>query len=79
MIMSMSCFQIRSTIEEYNAKGVPVAAMIIEPIQAEGGDNYASPQFFVDLQAVLKEVRYTDIQYTDIQYDFPKWTTHVTG
>jgi len=48
--------QIRETIEQYNAKGKHVAGMIIEPIQGEGGDNYASAQFFVDLQATLKEV-----------------------
>ncbi|KAK2160754.1 hypothetical protein LSH36_127g08000 [Paralvinella palmiformis] len=47
--------QIRETIEQYNAKGKHVAGMIIEPIQGEGGDNYASAQFFVDLQATLKE------------------------
>jgi len=48
------CIQkVRRTIEEYNATGRPVAGMIIEPIQGEGGDNYASPQFFVDLQATL--------------------------
>ncbi|KAJ1658253.1 4-aminobutyrate transaminase, partial [Dispira simplex] len=25
---------------------IPVATMVIEPIQSEGGDNYASPTFF---------------------------------
>ena len=27
-------------------KGIPIAGIIIEPIQAEGGDNYASKEFF---------------------------------
>ena len=31
------------------------AAVIVEPIQAEGGDNQASPQFFRRLQKICKE------------------------
>ncbi|XP_034937989.1 4-aminobutyrate aminotransferase, mitochondrial [Chelonus insularis] len=31
-------------------KNVPVAGVIIEPIQAEGGDNHASPEFFQQLR-----------------------------
>jgi len=42
-------------IEEYNAKGTPVAGVIVEPIQGEGGDNQANPQFFRDLQQVCKK------------------------
>lgn len=34
--------------------GVPVAAVIIEPIQAEGGDNHASHEFFRELQQICK-------------------------
>ena len=30
----------------YKEGGVPVAGVITEPIQAEGGDNYASKEFF---------------------------------
>ena len=30
----------------------PVAAVIIEPIQAEGGDNHASPDFFRKLRSI---------------------------
>jgi len=37
------------------ANSCPVAAAIIEPIQAEGGDNHASPSFFVNLQKILKK------------------------
>lgn len=33
----------------------PVAAVIIEPIQSEGGDNHASPAFFQGLQKITKE------------------------
>eukprot|EP00124_Ichthyophonus_hoferi_P005550 Ihof_evm1s834 gene=Ihof_evmTU1s834 len=33
----------------------PVSAAIVEPIQAEGGDNHASPEFFRKLQALLKK------------------------
>ncbi|KAJ8662047.1 4-aminobutyrate aminotransferase [Lichtheimia ornata] len=31
-----------------------IAAVIIEPIQSEGGDNHASPEFFRELQAICK-------------------------
>ncbi|KAI8079519.1 4-aminobutyrate aminotransferase [Gilbertella persicaria] len=37
-----------------NAKK-PVAAVIIEPIQSEGGDNHASPAFFRQLQAICQQ------------------------
>lgn len=30
----------------------PIAGVIIEPIQAEGGDNHASPEFFQELQKI---------------------------
>lgn len=33
----------------------PIAAMIIEPIQAEGGDNHASPYFFNNLRNIAYE------------------------
>ena len=32
----------------------PVAAVVIEPIQAEGGDNHASPAFFRGLREITK-------------------------
>ncbi len=38
-----------------NEKKRPVAAMIVEPIQSEGGDNMASPFFFQSLQKLAKE------------------------
>lgn len=33
----------------------PVAAVIVEPIQSEGGDNHASPAFFQGLREVTKK------------------------
>ncbi|KAI7894442.1 4-aminobutyrate aminotransferase [Mucor mucedo] len=32
----------------------PVAAVVIEPIQSEGGDNHASPDFFRKLQSICQ-------------------------
>ncbi|XP_023288245.1 4-aminobutyrate aminotransferase, mitochondrial isoform X2 [Orussus abietinus] len=34
---------------------IPVAGVIIEPIQAEGGDNHASPEFFQKLRHITKK------------------------
>lgn len=52
------CLQItRDTIKSWNTtpgKG-PVAAMIVEPIQSEGGDHHASPYFFNELRNLAKE------------------------
>jgi 4-aminobutyrate aminotransferase-like enzyme len=33
----------------------PVAAVIVEPIQSEGGDNHASPSFFQGLRDITKK------------------------
>jgi 4-aminobutyrate aminotransferase/(S)-3-amino-2-methylpropionate transaminase len=33
----------------------PIAAVIVEPIQAEGGDNHASPDFFRKLQKITND------------------------
>ncbi|XP_056640072.1 4-aminobutyrate aminotransferase, mitochondrial-like [Diorhabda sublineata] len=33
----------------------PIAGIIIEPIQSEGGDNHASPEFFQNLQKLCKK------------------------
>ncbi|KAF2147643.1 4-aminobutyrate aminotransferase [Myriangium duriaei CBS 260.36] len=33
----------------------PIAAIIIEPIQSEGGDNHASPNFFRELRAITRK------------------------
>lgn len=42
-------------IERYNKKGKYVAGIIVEPIQSEGGDNEASPEFFQRLQRIGKK------------------------
>jgi 4-aminobutyrate aminotransferase/(S)-3-amino-2-methylpropionate transaminase len=34
----------------------PVAAVVIEPVQSEGGDNHASPTFFQGLRALTKKL-----------------------
>jgi 4-aminobutyrate aminotransferase/(S)-3-amino-2-methylpropionate transaminase len=34
----------------------PVAAVVIEPVQSEGGDNHASPTFFQGLRAITKKL-----------------------
>ncbi|GAA5932625.1 hypothetical protein JCM1841_000315 [Sporobolomyces salmonicolor] len=46
---------IEETIVEQAKQGKKVAALIVEPIQAEGGDNHASPQFFQALRTLTKE------------------------
>lgn len=53
-------FQVEELFEEYNnEKKVPVAGVIIEPIQSEGGDNHASPEFFQELQRITRKVKCT--------------------
>lgn len=47
--------EVESLFEQYAKKGVPVAGVIIEPIQSEGGDNEASPEFFQNLQKITKK------------------------
>jgi len=50
-------FQVEELFERYkNEKETPVAGVIIEPIQAEGGDNHASSEFFQELQRVTRKV-----------------------
>nr|NVI72060.1 putative 4-aminobutyrate aminotransferase, mitochondrial-like protein [Cucujiformia] len=47
--------EVQELIEVYKKKGVPVAGIVIEPIQSEGGDNEASPEFFQGLQEIAKK------------------------
>ncbi|EAT32874.1 AAEL014886-PA [Aedes aegypti] len=47
--------EVESLFEKYAKKGIPVAGVIVEPIQSEGGDNEASPEFFQGLQRVTKK------------------------
>ncbi|CAH6719067.1 4-aminobutyrate aminotransferase [[Candida] jaroonii] len=47
------CLQeFESIIKSYNGK---VAAMIIEPVQSEGGDNHATPYFFQQLRKITQD------------------------
>lgn len=47
--------KVREIIDERKQAGGPVAAVIVEPIQAEGGDFHATPYFFRNLQQICKE------------------------
>jgi hypothetical protein len=48
--------QVEELMHEYQRKGVPVAGVVVEPIQSEGGDYHGSNEFFVRLQATAKKV-----------------------
>ena len=43
---------VEDLIAQYKKKGVPVAGMIIEPIQGEGGDNHGSAYFYQQLRKI---------------------------
>ncbi|XP_021937184.1 4-aminobutyrate aminotransferase, mitochondrial isoform X2 [Zootermopsis nevadensis] len=47
--------EVEDLFAEFSKRGSPVAGIIVEPIQSEGGDNEASPQFFQELQRVVKK------------------------
>ncbi|KAL8623439.1 hypothetical protein ACOMHN_058885 [Nucella lapillus] len=47
--------EVEDLIASYGRKGCPVAGIICEPIQAEGGDNHASPAFFQGLQDIAEK------------------------
>lgn len=47
--------EVEDLIVQYKNKGIPVAGICVEPIQSEGGDNEASPQFFQQLQKISKK------------------------
>lgn len=38
-----------------HSRHCPVAALIVEPIQSEGGDNHASPAFFQGIRDITKK------------------------
>ncbi|TPX10027.1 uncharacterized protein E0L32_001224 [Thyridium curvatum] len=46
--------EVESLIDEW-AKKRPVAAVVVEPVQSEGGDNHASNQFFQGLRDLTKK------------------------
>jgi 4-aminobutyrate aminotransferase/(S)-3-amino-2-methylpropionate transaminase len=45
-------------IEKWGKKNRPVVGVVIEPMQAEGGDNFASAEFFQGLQDICLKVIY---------------------
>lgn len=47
--------EVEELFEIYEKKCNPVAGVIVEPIQSEGGDNEASPEFFQGLQKIVKK------------------------
>ncbi|KAK0398485.1 hypothetical protein QR680_002614 [Steinernema hermaphroditum] len=48
--------EVRRLIETRKKEQRDVAAVIVEPIQSEGGDHHASPKFFKGLQSICKEL-----------------------
>lgn len=49
--------QVEDLIVKWRQRGKPVAGIVIEPIQAEGGDNHASPDFFRRLRNIARKVK----------------------
>jgi len=47
---------VEEQIENQAKLGIPVAGIIIEPIQAEGGDNHASKEFFQGLDKIAHKL-----------------------
>uniref|UniRef100_A0A671RX37 4-aminobutyrate aminotransferase, mitochondrial-like n=1 Tax=Sinocyclocheilus anshuiensis TaxID=1608454 RepID=A0A671RX37_9TELE len=47
--------EVEDLIVKWRQKGRPVAGIVIEPIQAEGGDNHASPDFFSKLRNIARK------------------------
>ncbi|KAJ6225024.1 hypothetical protein RDWZM_003569 [Blomia tropicalis] len=43
---------VEDLIEQYHRKGCPVAGMIVEPIQGEGGDNHGSVYYYQQLRKI---------------------------
>ena len=46
--------EVEDLIERFRKKGSPVAGLIVEPIQGEGGDNHGSSDFFKGLREITK-------------------------
>ncbi|XP_053987505.1 4-aminobutyrate aminotransferase, mitochondrial [Hylaeus volcanicus] len=48
--------EVEELFDKYKTeKKIPVAGVIVEPIQSEGGDNHASPEFFQELRRITKK------------------------
>ena len=52
--------QVEEVIDAYNRAEKWVAGVVSEPIQAEGGDNHGSPEFFQGLQKIARKVGNTE-------------------
>ncbi|ERL88852.1 hypothetical protein D910_06234 [Dendroctonus ponderosae] len=46
--------EVEDLIVQYGKNENPVAGIVVEPIQSEGGDNEASPRFFQGIQQIAK-------------------------
>uniref|UniRef100_A0A4W4H4H7 (S)-3-amino-2-methylpropionate transaminase n=1 Tax=Electrophorus electricus TaxID=8005 RepID=A0A4W4H4H7_ELEEL len=47
--------EVEDLIVKWRQKGKPVAGVVVEPIQAEGGDNHASSDFFIKLRNIARK------------------------
>jgi len=47
--------EVEDLFAKFSKRGRPVAGIVVEPIQSEGGDNEASPYFFQELQRIAKK------------------------
>jgi len=47
---------VEDMVEKQAKMGIPVAGIIVEPIQAEGGDNYGSKEFFQGLDNIAHKL-----------------------
>lgn len=55
--------QVRSIIHQRREEGRPVAGMIIEPVQAEGGDRSATDDFYRNLRQLALDEGVSDIKF----------------
>ncbi|MCJ8739674.1 hypothetical protein PDJAM_G00049910 [Pangasius djambal] len=47
--------EVEDLIVKWRQKGKPVAGIVVEPIQSEGGDNHASADFFIKLRGIARK------------------------
>ena len=69
-----ACLKEVEELYEYykNVKKRPVAGIVVEPVQSEGGDNHGSPYFFQNIQKIAKQVN----EY--VPYGFKLTTSQLT-
>ena len=58
-IKCIMILKVEDLIVKWRQRGKPVAGVVIEPIQAEGGDNHASSDFFRGLRDIARKVTNT--------------------